>query len=103
MERKEIFLSYAQANDETVKRIDDDLQVAGITLIKDIRDLKSYESIKDYMKRIRQTDFVLLIISDAYLNSRNCMYEILELVKDEDYKDKIIPIILADADVLEKI
>ena len=99
---KQIFLPYCWANDEVVKKIDDVFQVTGITLIKDIRDLKNYESIKDYMQRFRKTDFILLIISDAYLKSRNCMYEILELIKDENYKNKILPIILDDADILRE-
>ena len=101
---KEIFLSYCWANEEIVNKIDEDFRSIGITLIRDSRGLRAYESIEDYMKGIRKTDFVLLIISDGYLKSRNCMFEILELIKDENYKNKIIPIILDDAnDIFKKI
>ena len=45
------------------------------------------------MKQIRDTDFVLIIISDGFLKSSNCMYEVLELLKEKDYEKKILPIL----------
>jgi len=34
---------------------------------------------------IRKTDLVVVIISDAYLKSVACLYEIMQLLKDEDW------------------
>jgi hypothetical protein len=94
-----IFISYSWKNKVTVDEIDKYFQSIGITLIKDERTLKYKDSIKKYMKRIRKTDFVLMIISDSFLKSSNCMYEVLEFVKDENYKDRILPIVLEDAKI----
>lgn len=38
--------------------------------------------------------YVLIVLSDGYLKSPNCMYEILEFVKDDDYRQKVLPIVL---------
>ena len=48
-------------------------------------------SIKEYMHSVRYMDYTILLISDAYLRSRNCMYEVLELMRDRMYKNKIFP------------
>ncbi len=48
------------------------------------------------MKSIRRTDYAILLISDAFLKSANCMFEVMELLKDEDYKKRILPILIGD-------
>jgi hypothetical protein len=63
-------------------------------VVRDVRDVEYRESIKEYMKRIRTTDFCLVLISEQFLKSRNCMYEMLEFIKDEQYVKKVLPVIL---------
>ena len=46
------------------------------------------------MNEIRKQDFVVPIISDSYLRRNNCMYEITQLIKDENYKDRTFPVII---------
>ena len=46
---------------------------------------------------IEESDKSILLISDSYLKSKNCMFEILEVVRNRNYKKKIIPIILSSA------
>jgi len=66
----------------------------GIGLTRDIAVVKYRDSFKEFMKKIRKSDFVLMLISDSYLKSKNCMYEVLEFIKDENYKERILPIVL---------
>ena len=37
---------------------------------------------------------MIIIISDAYLKSVNCMYEVLEIMRDRKYRDKIFPAVV---------
>ncbi|UCH94540.1 MAG: TIR domain-containing protein [Candidatus Aminicenantes bacterium] len=97
--KPQIFVSYSWKDKDIVDQIDKDFQTVGITLIRDVRDLKYKDSIKQYMKRIRVSDFVLMIISNNFLESHNCMFEVLEFVKDESYKNRILPIILPDTNL----
>lgn len=96
MTTKKIFISYAWKDEDTVDTIDNAFKSVGITLIRDKRDLNYCQNIKDFMKTIRNADYALMIISNSYLKSKNCMYEVLEFVKDENYKDKILPVLLED-------
>lgn len=88
-----IFLTYNWNNKDIADQIDEWFSENEIKLKRDIRDLKYKQSIKKFMKSIRNADFVIMIISEDYLKSKNCMYEVLEFVKDQNFTDKIIPII----------
>ena len=48
------------------------------------------------MQEIRETDFALFVISDAFLKSRNCLYELLEFIKETEFKGKFLPVVLDD-------
>ena len=39
-----------------------------------------------------------MVISDNYLKSRNCMYEMLEVIKDSQFQNKLAFIVLSDDD-----
>lgn len=99
---KTIFLSYCQKDSDIADLIDEKLgeQIKGkATISRDIRDVEYHESFKRFMQSIEQHDYVITIISDNYFRSRNCMYEVLEVVKDSQFSDKLIFIVLCDEDV----
>lgn len=98
-ENMRIFLSYSWNDKPLADSIDKKFSKSGITLIRDQRDVKYRKSIKEFMKTIRLADFVVLIISDSYLKSMNCMYEIAELTKDYNYRDRILPVIKNDVHI----
>lgn len=98
-----IFLSYSWADDELANSIDEIFMHNGITLIRDRRELRYKSSIKEFMKQIRREDFALIIISDNYLKSASCMYEVGEFIKDESYKERILPIVKNDAKIFKAI
>lgn len=94
-----IFISYSWANSNIADHIDSAFAPTGINIKRDVREIPYKGSIKEYMKEVRSTDFVLLIISDDFLKSPNAMFEVLELIKDENFKEKILPIIVAGAKI----
>ena len=96
-----IFISYSWEDITTVDIIDSDFKSIGINIIRDIRDLQYKESIKEFMSKVRFADHSLIIISDSYLKSRNCMYEILEISKDANYHDKILPLIIDGCNIFK--
>lgn len=66
---------------------------------RDIRDVEYHESFKRFMQSIEKHDYVITIISDNYLKSRNCMFEMLEVVKDSNFSKKLLFIVLNNEDV----
>lgn len=49
------------------------------------------------MRSIRQQDFAVLIISDEYLRSVACLYEVLQLMKDENWDQRVMYIVSDNA------
>jgi len=91
---KTIFFSYSFKDTEVVDEIDNAFQeFPGINIKRFVRDLEFTDSIKEFMKKVRKTDFVFLVISDAFIKSPNCMYEVTELFKEENFKERILPIV----------
>lgn len=98
---KRIFLSYCQRDADIADLIETGLQdkIKGKAKIsRDIRDVEYHESFKKFMQSIEQHDFVIMLISDNYLKSRNCMFEVMEVIKDSQFQKKLAFIVLGDGD-----
>jgi sigma-B regulation protein RsbU (phosphoserine phosphatase) len=96
---KQIFISYSNKDKALVDHIEYDFKKIDLTLIRDIRDVQYRESFKDFMGRINETDYVLMLVSDNFLKSDNCMYEVLEVIKNREFKTKLLPIRTEELDV----
>ncbi|OYD95183.1 hypothetical protein CDG77_10540 [Nostoc sp. 'Peltigera membranacea cyanobiont' 213] len=102
---KEIFISYAWGGDsETyVNHLDEVLQSKGIAIIRDKRDLGYKGLIKAFMEKIGRGKCVIAVISDKYLKSPNCMFELVQIAKNGDFYDRIFPIMLPDVQIYNPI
>ncbi len=100
-----VFISYAWGDEreEIVNQIDKALQKRGIEITRDKRDLGYKGSIKEFMERIGQGDCVIVVVSDKYLRSQNCMFELIEIAENKEFHDRIFPIVLADANIYDPI
>jgi tetratricopeptide (TPR) repeat protein len=106
MKRPEIFLSYSWTNKNIADKIYYDLTFVGFNVIKDDHTLKYTDRLPYFMKEIRKADFAMLLICDSYLKSINCMTEVMQLEKDDDAWNKILPVICRDTkfyEVLDRI
>jgi internalin A len=100
-----IFISYAWGGEreEVVNQIDQALQKRGLKITRDKRDLGYKGSIKEFMERIGQGNCVIVVVSDKYLRSPNCMFELVEIAENKQFHDRIFPIVLADADIYDPV
>jgi formylglycine-generating enzyme required for sulfatase activity len=96
-----VFVSYGWGgeSEDIINQIDQALQSRGITLVRDKRDLGYKGSIGEFMERIGRGHCVIVVISDKYLRSPNCMFELVEIAKHKDFYDRVFPIVLRDADI----
>ena len=96
-----VFISYAwgEENEIIVNQLDEALQARGMKIIRDKRDLDYTGSIKMFMERIGTGDCVIVVISDKYLKSPNCMFELVEMAGNKQFEKRIFPVVLADADI----
>jgi hypothetical protein len=100
-----VFISYAWGGEReaTVNLIDESLQQRGIKIIRDKRDLGYKGSISGFMERIGQGNCVVVVISDKYLRSPNCMFELVEIAENKQFADRIFPVILPDARIYDAV
>ncbi|MEO6687065.1 MAG: toll/interleukin-1 receptor domain-containing protein [Dyadobacter sp.] len=101
--KKELYVSYAWGGQsETVYN---KISVACVTnkikLTSDKTDLNFRELISSFMQRLGQSNHVVVVISDRYLKSANCMFELLEISKNGDFKKRIFPIVLKSASIYD--
>ncbi len=98
-----VFVSYAWGGEreEIVNQIDQALQKRGVKIIRDKRELGYKGSISEFMERIGQGNCVVVVISDKYLRSKNCMYELVEIAENKKFADRIFPIVLEDAKIYD--
>lgn len=90
----DMFVSYCQRDSIYADNIDLYFKNKGIIIHRDIRDISEWKSIREYMKTIRDMNYAVLIVSDNYLKSFNCMYEVLEVMKEKNYVNKIFPLVI---------
>ena len=103
--KQAVFISYAWGgeSEEIVNQLDQALQKRRIKIIRDKRDLPYKDSISGFMERIGQGNCVIVVISDKYLRSTNCMFELVEIAEGKQFHDRIFPIVLGDADIYDPI
>jgi len=103
MDTPEIFISYAW-RDESLKiteALDAFFQAQGITIVRDNRDIGYKGLIKDYMQRLGKGKYVVVVLSDQYFKSKSCMYELLQLSRQEGFYDRIFPVSVSGLSIYE--
>src|SRR5690606_26888724 len=96
-----VFISYASggAREEIVNQIDRSWEERGINIIRNRRDLGYKGSIKEFMERTGQGNCIIVVVSDKYLRSPNCTFELVEIADNKQFHDPIFPFVLVDADI----
>lgn len=100
----EIFISYAWGDEreEIVDLLYNTMREKGWNIIRDKVDLGYKGNIKTFMESIGAGKYVVVVISDKYLRSENCMFEMLELQKHSRAYERIFPVVLRDADIYDE-
>ena len=96
-----IFISYAwnSESEAIAKSVEKEFQRRGVRIIRDKIDLKYKGRVKDYMGQIGRGKYVVLIISNKYLKSENCMFELLQIFKNQDFYERIFPVVLDEVKI----
>src|SRR5215211_7436773 len=100
-ENRQVYISYAWGgeSERIVNELDTDMQNKSIEVVRDKRDLGFKGMIREFMQQIGHGYAVILVISDKYLKSPNCMFELVEIAKNKDFYDRVFPIVLGDSDI----
>lgn len=102
---EEIFLSYAwgdpseqgESREAIVDRLYDTLVEKHYDVVRDKKDAGYRAIISDFMRRIGRGRLVIVVISDRYLKSPYCMFELLEIYEHGHFHERVFPVVLGDA------
>ena len=98
--RPTVFISYASCDEPITDILERAIvdKLGDKVLISRYTQLEYKASFKTFMNSIQDHDYVLCIVSDSYLKSRACMYEVGEIIKDHHYKDRLLFVVLSEAE-----
>lgn len=97
---KTLFLSYCSNDIQIAQLVESKLKetTGDLIEISKYNDVVYKQSFKEFMNSIQDHDYVLCIVTDNYLKSPACMYEVGEIVKDKKFHKKLHFIVLQECD-----
>ncbi len=103
--RRTVYISYARddqgdtgsSREEIVNRIESSLLRHGYDVRRDARNLRYTGLISAFMKEIGTGGCVVAVLSEKYLRSPFCMYELLEVHRNQDFHKRLCPVVLPGA------
>lgn len=97
----EVFVSYAWTAES--KSIADQvcsaLKKRGIKVLRDREAVPFRASIGEFMKRMGRGKCVIVVLSKRYLESPNCMFELMEIARHGGMRKRVFPLFLPDAKI----
>jgi internalin A len=109
---REVFISYAwgdetpegQVRTKAVEGLYSALEKDGFLPVRDRDQILSGERISAFIRRLTRADYVMAVISDKYLRSHYCMYEIYKLWQKyqgdaDDLVRHLVPIMLPEVKI----
>lgn len=103
LKTKKIFLSYCHKDKDLADIIENKISEVAkekIKITRDITALKYKDSLDEFMQTIKQHDYVISVVSNNYLKSIPCMYEIAELMKDTEYYRRLLFVVIGKKDII---
>ena len=116
----EIFFSYAwgdeqetgQSREKIVNELFESLKADDYNVVRDKNDLGYRGYISDFMQRIGEGQNIVVAISEKYVRSPYCMFELYEIARNcrgnkEEFSRRVLPIVVEridfdDIDILEQ-
>ena len=98
---KAVFISYAWGNEGVgiVDRAYDSLKADGYDVRRDKQHLSYTGSITEFMKEFGRAACIVVVVSDKSLRSPYCMFELLEIHRNQQFRERICPIVISDAKI----
>ena len=101
----EIFVSYSWGGDSEalVDEIQRRMAERGVLITRDKNEIRYRDSIQQFMHRIGVGKCVIVILGKAYLESKNCMYELTQIASRPEFARRVYSIVMPDAGIFDAI
>lgn len=101
----EVFVSYhwGGAADTLVDEIQQRLSERDVHITRDRDEVNYRDSIEQFMRRLGSGKAVVIVLDKAYLQSRNCMFELTQIAEEPGFATRVHPIVMADAGIFDSV
>ncbi|GMU01421.1 hypothetical protein KH5H1_55410 [Corallococcus caeni] len=102
---KQVFVSYAWGG-ESGAVVDDIERIfgsGGVRLLRDKNEVGYRDSIRKFMQRLGRGRCVVVVLSRGYLESKSCMFELMEIASANGFRERVFPVVLPDANIFNAI
>lgn len=101
MQQPEVYISHAWGgeSDKVMMKIVKRLEKERIQVVYDHKDLKYRGSISNFMNELGKAKAVILIVSNKYLRSEYCMFELLQIYENNHFLHRIFPVVLDEVQI----
>ena len=99
-----VYVSYSWTAERETQIVDSIKQACikrGIGLQLDSERISYGASIKQFMDELAAGRHVILVLSEHYFKSPNCMYELREVSRNPDFRKRVYPIVLRGTNLYE--
>lgn len=93
VEQVPLYISYSWSNSKEIDSLCQELDKANIPFSRDVNDCGYRDNIRGYEEKIGKGAKVLAYISDAYVKSINCMYELALVFMHGKVENRLFPIV----------
>lgn len=96
-----VYISHAWGgeSEEIVQEIYKRCRAEGLNIILDRKDLGYRESITSFMHELGRADAIILVVSNKYLHSEYCMFELLQIYENKNIIHRIFPVLLDEVSI----
>ena len=91
-----IFVSFNSKSSEFVDSLEERIS-SNAVVVRYEDAISDWGSFRDFMDTINEQRFAVLVISEDYLKSDACMYEVYQLMQDKQWRDKTMFAVMPDA------
>lgn len=99
--RPSIYISHAWGgeSEQLVQKIMHKFAKEGIDITLDKKDLGYRQSINAFMERLGEADAIIIVVSNKYLHSEYCMFELLQIYENKNILERIFPVVLDEVNI----
>ncbi len=101
----ELYVSYRheEASKAIVEALERACEARDIRLRLDAGEIRYRDSVREFMQALGAADAVIAVLSDGYLRSEYCMFELLELERNHHFKQRVFPIVLKNCSISDAV
>lgn len=98
-DKKSVYISYSwkkEKRKKTVEKIMAAFSAVGVEVKRDEKEIGYGDPIRAYMDELAAGGAIILVLSEPYIKSPNCMYELLEIYNHDrkKFRERIFPVVL---------